>query len=226
MKGLEKVLNNPDALFQIELLFRVFVASLLGCLIGYERKNRDKSAGMRTHAIVCLGAALIMIVSKYCFSDIAEYDASRVAAQIVSGVGFLGTGMIFIKNNVVSGLTTAAGIWTTAGIGMAVGAGSYFLGISVGLLVVLVQITLHRMSFMFSEPIRGCIKITTDHYEEVLKDIQEDLQREKIKMINYKVSKAKAGVKVELTLFFHSGEMKNQFVIKWSNDMRITAIAG
>ena len=100
-----------------ELFLRVIVASVLGYMIGYERKNRDKSAGMRTHAIVALGAALMMVVSKYGFYDVEKVDSSRVAAQIVSGVGFLGAGVIFVRNNTVSGLTTAAGLWTTAGSG-------------------------------------------------------------------------------------------------------------
>ena len=80
-----------------ELFLRVIVASILGYMIGYERKNRDKSAGMRTHAIVALGAALMMVVSKYGFYDVEKVDSSRVAAQIVSGVGFLGAGVIFVR---------------------------------------------------------------------------------------------------------------------------------
>lgn len=226
MSQIYHLINDPDKMFQLELLLRAVVASGLGCVIGYERKNRDKSAGMRTHAIVCLGAALIMIVSKYCFYDVADYDASRVAAQIVSGVGFLGTGMIFIKNSIVSGLTTAAGVWTTAGVGMAIGAGAYFLGISVGLLIVLIQILLHRISFLFSEPIRSYIKITTSEYESVMTDIQEEFCCAKIKLINYKVSKAKTNVKIEFTLAFHSNEDKNAFVLRWSKDSRIHAISG
>ena len=110
--------------FNLELLLRILLGGFMGAIIGHERKSRDKSAGMRTHAIVGLGAALIMIVSKYGFGDVPDFDASRVAAQIVSGVGFLGAGIIFVRNNAtVSGLTTAAGIWTTVGVGMALGAG-------------------------------------------------------------------------------------------------------
>ena len=88
------------------------------------RKNRNKSAGIRTHAIVAMGSALMMVVSKYGFADIAEigkFDGSRIAAQVVSGVGFLGAGIIFVRNNLVSGLTTSAGIWATAGVGLAMG---------------------------------------------------------------------------------------------------------
>ena len=135
--GVENLLEQYDLLYQGRLLLRIVLATFMGYLIGYERKNREKNAGMRTHAIVCMGSALIMIVSKYSFRDIPDYDASRVAAQIVSGIGFLGAGVIFIRNNAVSGLTTAAGIWATAGVGMAIGAGSCLLGVCSGVLIVI-----------------------------------------------------------------------------------------
>ena len=108
-------------------LARIAYAVALGFAIGFERKLRFKEAGIRTHTIVCAGSALIMVVSKYAFSDIAEYDASRVAAQIVSGIGFLGAGMIIYRKQVVHGLTTAAGVWATAGVGMAAGGGLYIV---------------------------------------------------------------------------------------------------
>ncbi|MCQ2550518.1 MAG: MgtC/SapB family protein [Lachnospiraceae bacterium] len=165
--------------FQLELIFRIFLAGVLGAVIGYERKNRDKSAGTRTHAMVCLGAALLMVISKYCFPDVADYDASRVASQIVSGVGFLGTGMIFVKNSTVSGLTTAAGVWTTAGIGMAVGAGAYWIGIAAALIMIVMQIVMHKMNPVFAENVRDNIKLTTDQYESVMKEIQEELNLKK-----------------------------------------------
>ena len=108
---------------QAELLCRIIIAGICGGIIGYERKNRNKEAGIRTHMIVALGASLIMIVSKYGFADILgeqgiALDPSRIAAQIVTGVGFLGAGMIFMRKNTISGLTTAAGIWATSAIGM------------------------------------------------------------------------------------------------------------
>ena len=120
----------PATLFW-ECLLRIFLAALCGLVIGFERKARLKEAGVRTHLIVALGAALITIVSKYGFFDLALFaegikaDPTRIAAQIVSGVGFLGAGMILMRHRTLTGLTTAAGIWTTAGIGMAVGCGLY-----------------------------------------------------------------------------------------------------
>lgn len=122
-------------MFQAECCLRLLLAASCGLVIGYERKNRLKEAGIRTHMIVAIGAALMMVISKYGFFDLAvinnsmfRVDNARLAAQVISGIGFLGAGMIFVRNRSITGLTTAAGIWTTAGIGMAIGAGLYLLG--------------------------------------------------------------------------------------------------
>ena len=110
------------------MILRLAVAGALGTLIGLEREYRAKEAGMRTHFLVALGSALIMIVSQYGFGDNTA-DASRVAAQIVSGIGFIGAGTIMMQKQFVRGLTTAAGLWVAAGIGMAIGGGLYIIGI-------------------------------------------------------------------------------------------------
>lgn len=212
--------------FQLELIFRIFLAGVLGAVIGYERKNRDKSAGTRTHAMVCLGAALLMVISKYCFPDVADYDASRVASQIVSGVGFLGTGMIFVKNSTVSGLTTAAGVWTTAGIGMAVGAGAYWIGIAAAMIMIVMQILMHKMNPVFAENVRDNVKITTNQYEPVMKEIQDELNQKKIKLLNYKLNKMETEVKLELLLAFPTKEAKEEFLFRWAKDDRIRSISG
>ena len=91
-------------LIESEYMLRILVASVCGCIIGFERKNRNKEAGMKTHAIVALGSALIMVISKYCFNDVPMPDSGRLAAQVVSGIGFLGAGIIFVRNNVVNKL--------------------------------------------------------------------------------------------------------------------------
>lgn len=136
-------------LTQMDWLIRLILAGICGYAIGYERNSRSKNAGIRTHLIVALSAALMIIVSKYGFMDIisthgVSLDPSRIAAQIVSGIGFLGAGMIFVHNQSVNGLTTAAGIWATSGIGMAIGSGLYFIGIVATLLILLFQIILHQ----------------------------------------------------------------------------------
>lgn len=128
---------------ELKYLIGLLVAVILGFAIGFERKLRYKEAGIRTHTIVCVGAALIMVVSKYGFADILEYDASRVAAQIVSGIGFLGAGIIIFRGQKMHGLTTAAGIWATAGVGMAAGAGQYIVAVGATIIIIAVQCICH-----------------------------------------------------------------------------------
>ena len=119
----------------IELVFRPLIAGLLGAIIGLDRAYRAKEAGFRTHFLVCLGSALFMVVSQYGFSDVLQegitrFDPGRIAAQVVSGIGFIGAGTIIIHRQFVRGLTTAAGLWATSGIGLAIGGGLYWLGIA------------------------------------------------------------------------------------------------
>ena len=108
------------------LITRLVLAGLLGGIIGLEREFRAKIAGTRTHLLVAVGAALMMIVSRYGFDG--QGDPGRVAAQIVSGIGFIGAGAIMVNKQAIHGLTTAAGIWVSAGIGMAVASGMYAIG--------------------------------------------------------------------------------------------------
>ena len=114
------------------LITRIVIAGLLGGIIGAEREFRAKIAGTRTHLLVAVGAALMMIVSRYGFDG--QGDPGRVAAQIVSGIGFIGAGAIMVNKHAVHGLTTAAGIWVAAGIGMAVASGMYAIGIATTLI--------------------------------------------------------------------------------------------
>ena len=147
----------------LEYIFRILLAGICGMFVGIERKNRAKEAGTRTHFVVACGAALIMVISKYAFFDLitdpvflgadVRLDPSRVASTIASGIGFLGAGMIFVHKNTVIGLTTAAGIWATSGIGMAIGAGMYVIGISVTLIILIAQILLH-MNFRHKESVK------------------------------------------------------------------------
>lgn len=130
-------------LLELRYLVSVLLAVFLGFLIGYERKLRFKEAGIRTHTIVCAGSALIMVVSKYGFGDSIEADASRVAAQIVSGIGFLGAGIIIYRKHEIHGLTTAAGVWATSGVGMAAGAGLYIVAAGATVILIAVQCLFH-----------------------------------------------------------------------------------
>ena len=135
-------------IYHVEWFVRILIAAICGCCIGYERSSRNKGAGIRTHAILALGSALMVLISKYGFCDFKNIDGSRLAAQIVSGVGFLGAGVIFVRHGTVSGLTTAAGMWATSGVGMCIGCGLYDLGIISTFLIVGLQTLFHRGFFL------------------------------------------------------------------------------
>lgn len=130
-------------LLQLGMLPDLLLSILLGFAIGFERRLRSKEAGIRTHTIVCVGAALMTIISR----NIGNGDPGRIAAQIVSGVGFLGAGMIVYKQHEVKGLTTAAGVWATAGVGMACGAGLYVVAVGATVVIFAVQFVLHSKLF-------------------------------------------------------------------------------
>ena len=132
------------------LILRLLLAGVLGGVIGAEREYRAKVAGMRTHLLVAIGAALMLIVSRYGFEG--QGDPSRVAAQIVSGIGFIGAGSIMVQRRSVHGLTTAAGVWVSAGIGMAVASGLYAIGVAA---TVLCLIGLEVMGWFFRERRKG-----------------------------------------------------------------------
>ena len=127
-----------------EVFLRLAVAAVLGGIVGLERERLEWVAGLRTHMLVCLGAALVMIVSAFGFADIlgtpqVTLDPSRIAAQVVSGIGFLGAGTIlFLRQEVIRGLTTAASLWTVAAVGLAVGSGLYLAAICTTVLVVVI----------------------------------------------------------------------------------------
>lgn len=154
----------------LEFLIRLLLSAALGALVGLERSKRQKEAGVRTHCIIACTSALFMILSKYAFVDTAigadglrGADPARIAAQVVSGISFLGAGVIFKNGNSIRGLTTAAGMWGTAAIGMAVGAGMYWLGLIEAAILVAIQIILHRF------PV-GADALTT---QELLVDMED-----------------------------------------------------
>ncbi len=127
-------------------ILRLLVAAALGAVIGFERERLDRGAGLRTHALVSTASALVMIVSSYGFMDIVTanrtivLDPSRIAAQVVSGIGFLGAGLIILRRNTIYGLTTAASIWAVAAIGLAAGAGLYIpAALTTGILLLILS---------------------------------------------------------------------------------------
>lgn len=138
-----------------EILIRLALASLFGALIGLERERKDWAAGLRTHMMVCVGSCLIMIVSAFGFTDIlgtehVALDPSRIAAQVISGIGFIGAGAIlFLKQGTIRGLTTASGLWTVAAIGLATGGGMYFAASSTTIIALIILWALQPLERRF-----------------------------------------------------------------------------
>ena len=160
----------------LEFFIRIVLAAILGALVGLERSKRQKEAGVRTHCIIACTSALFMILSKYAFVDLVGVDGlrgadpARIAAQVVSGISFLGAGVIFKNGNSIRGLTTAAGMWGTAAVGMAIGAGMYWVGLIEAAVLVGIQIVLHRF------PV-GADTLTTQEIVVEMTDSDELLAR-------------------------------------------------
>ena len=174
------------------LILRLVIAGLMGACIGLEREFRAKEAGLRTHFIVALGSALFMIISQYAFSG--RFDAARVAAQVVSGIGFIGAGVIIFQRNVVRGVTTAAGLWVAAAIGLACGDGMYPVAIAATLLTVLCLEMMHFVNLHYTEKVVDLTLIPGKPYD--LPTLPQLLKQQRINVETYAIQ----GGKVHLTL--------------------------
>ena len=199
-------------LIQLDYLLRLLIAALCGTAIGYERKNRMKEAGIRTHFIVALGSSLIMIISKYGFQDQIGWhnlalDPARVAAQVVTGVGFLGAGIIFMQRERIKGLTTAAGIWATAGIGLAIGSGLYFVGVIAAIIVIVGQILLHSKIKWLSSPKTELLNLQILNEPGTVQEVYKFFKEQNVTVLNIKtkVNKESAAV-IDLRLVIRVSE--------------------
>lgn len=168
---------------QVMFFLRIATACVCGAVIGIERQQRTKVAGTRTHMMIALSSALLMLISKYGFMDVVgregvTCDASRVAAGIITGVGILAGGIIITgKQGYVSGITTAAGIGVTIGVGMAIGAGMYALGTGTTVMVVLGQMFLHKNLWIVKQPVRAMAAFHIENgkggYERITKELEQ-----------------------------------------------------
>lgn len=173
---------------------RLVVAGILGAAIGLEREIRAKEAGVRTHFIVALGSALFMIISQFAFSG--QFDHARVAAQVVSGIGFIGAGVIIFQKNAVRGVTTAAGLWVAAAIGLACGGGMYAVAITTAVLTV---ICLETMNFFHQNYGEKRVEVTlgSGAEEDILRTL-EALRKEKITVDSYSLSGGKVHISMRM----------------------------
>jgi putative Mg2+ transporter-C (MgtC) family protein len=179
--------------FDWVMIFRLVAAGFLGGFIGLEREFRAKEAGVRTHFIVALGSALFMIISEFAF-DGKQHDAARVAAQVVSGIGFIGAGVIIFQRNVVRGVTTAAGLWVAAAIGLACGDGMYPVAIAATVLTVSCLEMMHFVNLHYSEKVVDLTLIPEKPYD--LPSLPEKLKNQRVNVDAYSIS----GGKIHLTL--------------------------
>lgn len=173
---------------EIGLTIRLAVAMLLGGVIGFEREYRAKDAGFRTHFLVALGSALFCVVSQYGFGFDLK-DSSRVAAQVVSGIGFLGAGTIIFQKNVVRGLTTAAGLWVTAAIGLACGTGMYLAAVATTLLMLIGLEVLSALIPRMSTSV-VVLSFSATSQESVKKAVKE-IRRNSVDIMTYELKERK-----------------------------------
>ncbi len=196
-------------------ILRLLVAGLLGGAIGFEREFRAKEAGVRTHFIVALGSALFMIISQYAFSG--QFDHSRVAAQVVSGIGFIGAGVIIFQKNVVRGITTAAGLWVAAAIGLACGAGMYPIAIAAMLLTVICLEAMHFITSKYSERIIT-VSLSPVSSERLL-EFMDSAKAKKIEIDSFIVADEKAILQVRTKLLKSTETSKK--ILTLAKDLRV-----
>ena len=205
--------NGQFSIMQnLDFVARILLACFCGACIGFERSKRFKEAGIRTHVIVCCASALIMIVSKYGFADLTDAeglifngtrgaDPARIAAQVVSGISFLGAGVIFKNGSTVKGLTTAAGIWATAGIGLALGCGMYFTGIFVTLMIGIFQVATHRFTVGADSFTTNRLRFTVREDEEFEPQVRAQLQNWEAQILSSSITRRDDGlISYDLTL--------------------------
>ena len=205
-------LNSQFSLLQnLDFVIRILVSCACGFALGIERSRRFKEAGVRTHMIVCCAACLIMIVSKYGFADLLSVtkqhfngtrgaDPARLAAQVVSGVSFLGAGMIFKNGGSVTGLTTAAGIWATAGIGLAIGSGMYVVGILVTIAISLIQMLMHIVTVGADSYRCSNIDILVADKTDFQSKFNELMKRYNANVIEFRITKEGDGYRYNATV--------------------------
>ncbi len=207
-----------------ELLLRIVVACACGALIGLERGIRQKEAGVRTHSIVALGAALLMIISKYAFADMGigdvffagtkGADPTRIASQAITAIAFLGAGVIYRHGNVVKGLTTAAGVWATAAIGLCIGAGMYTIGVSTAALVLLINICLHKWLVKLESLATSVVVVTMVDEPGAMDALRLQLGDHKMQVQRMDVKKKEGGtVKVNIVVRIPKNSALNDLLL-------------
>lgn len=221
----EYLLGTPEW----EYLIRITLATLCGGIIGYEREKRLKNAGIRTHILVSMSAALMMVISKYGFNDVLSntgigIDASRVAASVVSAIGFLGAGVIFVRKENTIGVTTAAGLWSTVGLGLAIGAGMYVTGTVFTFMVLAIQLLLHNRRFRFSTQTTGAITLKIDSTDFTIGQVNSIFREKKLDVRNIRLTLQDGGQLLSAIIIFSKKDNLNDVVHQLESIGTLTSI--
>jgi len=195
-----------------DLILRLVVACVLATIVGFDREYRAKDAGVKTHFLVALGSALFMIISRYGFGDSTQVDFSRVAAQVVSGIGFIGAGTIIFQKQIVRGLTTAASLWAVSGIGMAAGAGLFSVAVAA---TIFTLIGLEAFNTLFRKlGLRRIYISLLTSKREVAQRVYIDLQQVGYQIISYEMNRldSSSGYRIEVVVRSLIGNDEKGFI--------------
>ena len=188
----------------VSICLRIVLSLIIGGILGLERGRKNRPAGFRTYILVCLGSTLVMMTNQYICEVFESGDPSRLGAQVISGIGFLGAGMIYFNGrHSVKGLTTAAGIWATSGIGLAIGAGMYAMGIATSLLILVMQFLLHKNIKFLQTPNEEQLSIVIPDDKESMDYINNVLSHHDISIIKLKKCTRTNDNMLELQLKVH-----------------------
>lgn len=215
---------------QIECAIRMILAGLCGGVIGLERENRQKPAGLRTHMIVGMTSAMMIIISKYGFYDVLgntefiRLDPSRIAAGVVTAIGFLGSGVIFTRNKTISGITTSAGIWATVGVGLSIGAGEFVLGIIATIIVLCVEIFFGRgFHFISTHTSLNRLMVEIDGGQKEVEELKSRIEEMGIKIKQFEFLKKEPNL-IQVNIYIRIPKRKSTTDILQIEDKWIRSI--
>ena len=200
-------------MFNWELLLRLLVSVILGGFIGLERGRTRHEAGLRTHILVCLGAATVMVLSELIASKYEIYsEVMRMGAQVVSGIGFLGVGSIISDSNKIRGVTTAAGVWTTACVGLVIGSGLYIISVAITLIMLFVMVALKPITKKIGmKKAANTLTVYVDH-ERTVYVLLKELSHEGIEITKVKYDRENDQLKADIEVELHEGLKVNDLI--------------
>ncbi len=201
----------------MDIVIKMVLALICGGILGIERERKKRPAGFRTYMLVCLGAALVMMTNQYIYEHYQTGDPARMAAQVISGIGFLGAGTIIVTgHNRVKGLTTAAGLWAAACVGLAIGIGFYLAAIMGALMVFLAMVLMHGMERRITTPAKLSLLYVEMNRMSVLRNIRSYIRDNHMELIDMEIEKAgntgETGIAVLLSIKLPNKGMHEEII--------------